>query len=250
MSIFNNVYTPMWYYSPWIYHNSTDGLISMSSDGGTRYTIADKNLWATTVWNSWDGLSQNNCWTYYQWGNNYWFPFTWALGQQSTTQVNAQNYWPWNYYSSSTFISRGSRPFYWDTSNNLNLRWWTTWTNAARQWPCASGYHIPTDSERTTLRSVIYNIIWSRSWTNLSTNLKLPLAWQLTYYRPAPFEQWSVWYYWTCLAISTGGDKAYNFRVDSSNSWMNYNNYRTNGFSIRPFSNEAVVPDSSRTKLN
>ena len=105
-----------------IFWSSTDWLISMSSDWQTWITIADKNLWATQVWNSWDTLSQNNCWKYYQWGNNYWFPFTWSV-TTSSTRVNASNYWPWNYYSSSTFITWSD-----DRSSvqNDNLRWWVT----------------------------------------------------------------------------------------------------------------------------
>ena len=106
-----------------IFWSSNDGLISLSSDGTTWITIADKNLWATTVWNSWDTLSQNNCWKYYQRWNNYWFPRTWSV-TTSSTQVDASTYWPWNYYSSSTFITYNWR---WDTTDNWNLRWWVTW---------------------------------------------------------------------------------------------------------------------------
>lgn len=112
----------------WIFWSSIDWLISLSSDWQTWITIADKNLWATTVWNSWDTLNQANCWKYYQWGNNYWFdrnsvdPIA-----TSSTQVDASNYWPWNYYSSSTFITRSSSPYRWDTTDNWNLWWWVTW---------------------------------------------------------------------------------------------------------------------------
>lgn len=101
-------------------------LISISSDGQTWITIADKNLWATTVWNNWETLSQANCGNYYQWGNNYWFPFTWTV-TTSSTRVDASVYWPWNYYSSSIFITVSSAPYNRDASNNNNLRWWETW---------------------------------------------------------------------------------------------------------------------------
>ena len=108
----------------WIFWNSSKWLISLSSDWQTWITIADKNLWATQVWNSWDTLSEANCWKYYQWGNNYWFPFTWNVTTTSI-QVDASNYWPWNYYSSSTFIRRRNSPYRWDTTDNANLWWWT-----------------------------------------------------------------------------------------------------------------------------
>ena len=110
----------------WIFHNTTEWLISLSSDWTTWYTIMDKNLWATTVWNSWDTLNEANCGKYYQRWNNYWFPFSWSI-TTSSTQVDASVYWPWNYYSSSTFITTSSSPYSWDSSNNGNLRWWTTW---------------------------------------------------------------------------------------------------------------------------
>ena len=108
----------------WIFWSSSEWLISLSSDWQTWITIADKNLWATTVRNSWDTLSETNCWKYYQRWNNYWFPRTWTIANQSTTQVDASSYWPWNYYSSDTFIKYSGR---WDTTDNWNLWWWVTW---------------------------------------------------------------------------------------------------------------------------
>jgi len=110
----------------WIFWNSTDWLISLSSDWDIWITIQDKNLWATTVWNSWDTLSEANCGKYYQRWNNYGFPRTWSV-TTSSAQVDASAYWPWNYYSSSTFITRSENPYRWDTTDNWNLRWWETW---------------------------------------------------------------------------------------------------------------------------
>lgn len=107
----------------WIFWSSTDWLISISSDWVTWITISDKNVWATQVWNSWDTLTDDNCGYLFQWGNNYGFPHSWTV-TTSSTQVDASNYWPWNYYSSSTFITRSSSPYNWDSSNNTNLRWW------------------------------------------------------------------------------------------------------------------------------
>ena len=116
----------------WIFWSSADWLISLSSDWTTWITIADKNLWATTVWNSWDTLSEANCWKYYQRWNNYWFPRTWTIANQSKTQVDASSYWPWNYYSSDTFIKYNWR---WDSTDNWNLRWWVTWVVRTPTWP-------------------------------------------------------------------------------------------------------------------
>lgn len=115
-----------WTWTAWIYRNSALWLISISSDWTTRYTIADKNLWATTVYSNWASLSEANCGKFYQRWNNYWFPYSWSV-TTSSTQVDASNYWPWNYYSSSTFIYRTASPYGWDSSDNNDLRWWETW---------------------------------------------------------------------------------------------------------------------------
>ena len=107
----------------WIYRDDTNWIITLSSDGETWITIADKNLWATTVYNDWDTLSQANCWNYFQRWNNYWFPRTWGA-TTSSTQVDASGYWPWNYYSSSTLIIVTDSPYDWSSVKNNNLRWW------------------------------------------------------------------------------------------------------------------------------
>jgi len=111
--------------SAWIFWNQTDWLISITSNWTTGYTIQDKNLWATTVYNWWDTLTQANMWKMYQRWNNYWFPSTWGVSVSSTL-VNASTYWPWNYYESSTFTC-WYNPFIWDSSYNDNLRWWLDW---------------------------------------------------------------------------------------------------------------------------
>lgn len=115
-----------WTWDAWIYWSSALWLISLSSNWQTWITIADKNLWATTVYNYWDTLTIQNTWNMYQMGNNYWFPSTLnssATISSSTTTVNASGYWPWNYYSSSTFIKNSV----WENSGNADLRWWISW---------------------------------------------------------------------------------------------------------------------------
>ena len=102
----------------WIFWNQTEWLISIT-DWTTWYTIQDKNLWATTVYSYWDTLSEANMGYMYQWWNNYWFPSTWTISNTSSTKVDASSYWPWNYYSSSTFITWMD----WSSVHNDNLRW-------------------------------------------------------------------------------------------------------------------------------
>ena len=118
----------------WIFWNQSEWLISIT-DWTDGYTMMDKNLWATTVYNDWDTLSEANMGNMYQWWNNYWFPSTWTISKTSSTQVNAQNYWPWNYYSSDTFITRSSSPYDWSSIKNDNLRWWETQWSSTKQVP-------------------------------------------------------------------------------------------------------------------
>lgn len=228
----------------WIYRNPKDWIISMSSDWSTRYTIADKNLWATEVYNNWDTLSQANCWNFYQRWNNYWFPFTWAVNK-SSTKVSASWYWPWNYFSSDTFIMVS---WTWDSSNNYNLRWYNgSVTN--RQWPCPTWFHIPTQWEWQNILNV-WTSLWrwsSSSWNWVKTYLKMPFAWYLAY---NSWTQNNTWYsigYWT----SVWHKNNYSYSCSISSNWFTYNNsaYAAWWFNIRPFKNEAVQPYSNWTVL-
>lgn len=110
----------------WVFRNQTDWLISIT-DWTTGYTIQDKNLWATTVYNYWDTMTEANMWKMYQWWNNYWFPSTWSISSKSSTRVDASSYWPNNYYSSSTFITTSDDNDDWSSVHNDNLWWWVTW---------------------------------------------------------------------------------------------------------------------------
>ena len=245
MTIFNTIYElPEWYFKPWIYHNSADGLISLSSDWINWITISDKNLWATTVWNSWDTLSEANCGKYYQRWNNYWFPRTWSV-TTSSTQVNASNYWPWNYYSSSTFIKYSWR---WDTTDNRNLRWWNTWTVEATQWPSPSGFHVPLTTEWQAVKDIRTALGgWSTDWTNFWIALKLPFAGRRLYSSANVSSQGTGGSYWSPSCINA--TDAYYISIKSTTLTPKSNTYRTSGLSIRCFKNSPVTPTSSWTKL-
>ena len=143
----------------WVFHNATLWLISVSGDGTTWTTMADKNVWAINAYNTWDTKSESNCGKLFQWWNNYWFSRTWSI-TTSNTQVDASNYWPWNYYYSSTFITwtSGNK---WDSSDNDNLRWWAT------QWTFQDGEKI--SAINTTQADVD------------STAPSNPLTWQIWY---------------------------------------------------------------------
>ena len=225
-----------------IYWNSTYWLISVVGSNDI-ITIADKNLWATTVYNDWDTLSQNNCWYYYQWGNNYWFSWSWP-SSTTTAQQNANGYWPRNYYNNSTWvISSNDR----SSVQNDNLRWNTTNTLVARKWPCSSWFHVPTKSDFDALISM-----WTAlniSWDGFRTYLKMPFWWQIYGYRTTPSDKWTLWLYRSSTPITDTVIGAWRLYISSSvlTDWWRI--IRASWCSIRPFANTPTEPDSSRTVL-
>lgn len=226
----------------WIYHSPSLWLISISSDWTNWITMSDKNLWATTTYNVGDTMSQENCWNFYQRWNNYWFPFNMSVSS-TTTKVNASNYWPWNYYSSSTFIIDKSNEWlnskgFWDTSYNTNLRWNTTNTNIARQWPCPSWWHVPQINELLAA---------TRQTSDL---VKLPWMWRIWWYNKTKIHSWFVEYrasdvdnnfttYWAKHLYSGTSSDDPVYTVSWPAEWM----------PIRPFKNTPVQPDDSWTVL-
>lgn len=117
-----------WTGDAWIFYNTTDWIISISSDWINWITIADKNIWATVVYNDGDTLDQTNCWTYFQRWNNYGFPWTWPVNT-ANIQADTTWYWPWNYYYGDVFLyTRTDQPLVVDRSSvrNDNLWWWVT----------------------------------------------------------------------------------------------------------------------------
>lgn len=236
------------YYEPGIYHNTTEWLISLSTDGSNWVTIADKNLWATTVYNSWNSVNAANAWNFYQRWNNYAFPYAWA-SNIVTTQTDASAYWPWNYYSSSTFRSISSGDA-WDSSHNANLWWDTTNTFEARQWPCSSWWHVPSISEWFNLLDMWTTLWawWARAgcWTNLINYLKLPIVYLHEWATPYTFNWWficssfgnynSLYQCWDQLMMTSSGTCNV---MNTSSVWV----------CLRPFKNVKAVPNSWWTKL-
>ena len=159
------------------------------------FTIMDRNLWATSN----DINNPNSYGHYYQWWNNYGFPSSEEVKKISANQVDASNYWPWNYYENDTFIIWNN----WDSSNNKNLWWWgndsaDNWrwidlnNSPDRQWPCPKWYHIPSlwewllltkywaDKNNKTYkyypeRGVLELDRWYSDFRNY---FKIPLAWE------------------------------------------------------------------------
>lgn len=151
----------------WIFWDQTNWLISITSNWSTWYTIMDKNLWATTVFNSGGSYSEATCWWFFQWWNNNMFPRQNSM-TTSTSQVNANNYWPWNYYSSNTFIVRSSSPYWWDSSNNNNLRWWVSqWSSTIVDTWIKSAYIWDTKAKAVYVWTTEVWNAWNSNWDNI-----------------------------------------------------------------------------------
>ncbi len=189
------------------------------------YTIAACNVWTNI---SWTGSSSYGY--YFQWWNNGWTP-SWTI-TPSNLRVDSSSYWPWNYYNNTTFIGWSiPSPWDWSTVKNDNLWWNTDNNNNARQWPCASGYHVPSYSEWS---SVITSWWWWWNGTNMMNTLKLPMAWGRNWTNGTMYNQWTYGIYWTSTPTS---NNAYyvNFRSDNSNP--NFGTQRSYGFTVRCFKN-------------
>ncbi len=204
--------------STYTWCNTAD--IIVCSGVWTWYTLSACNIWTTTAW-----TSATSYWQYFQWWNNFWSLIWWTT---STSQVNASTYWPWNYYSSSpNFIMWFSD---WTNPQNNNL-WWDTLDNTTtRQWPCATWYHIPNQSEWAWVVSAGW---WGTSWLNMSNALKLPKAWLRNRSWAWAFEVGISWHYWSTTPYLTNAN-----RLNFTDTTLLVNNFgRWHGFPIRCFKN-------------
>ena len=247
----------------WIYWNQTLWLISFSMDGTNWTTISDKNLWASVVYETGDTLSESNCWYFYQRWNNYGFPWDDVPITTSTTTVySIEWYWPWNYYNDGTFILRNDRIIYnspwYDTvtpnpNNGSNLWWWVTNTNASKQWPCPSWFHIPSLPEITTWYTIL-NYIENQYILNYEQAcdlFKMPATWTryeddgLLYRDPT----WPMIFF-RCATINSNLYTASYLRCRKSIGWfiecriINLG-MMCDGYPIRPFKNDPVVPSGT-----
>ena len=216
------------------------------SNSSECITIMDHNLWAVTN----DITNPDSYGYYYQWWNNHWFSNNWSIAT-SSSQVNASWYGPWNYYESSTFIVRTSGSYSWDSTNNHNLWWWIwdtlssnwAWSNEDRQWPCPSGYHVPSILEWKN----IYNL-WcngnssscssSNKWTLFGQYFKLPFAGNLDHSNTNHVQVGSAWSYWSSsIDLSYEEHNSRNLYFTSSSIAPQTNVRRSRWLPVRCFKN-------------
>lgn len=116
----------------------------------------------------------------------------------------------------------------------------------AMRWPCPEGFHVPTNTEWTWLRTIMVWLSLS-SWNNFKINLHLPFAWHLRqgdWTLPADDNKG---YYFASTTSWTG---AYRMYLTSSSSTATGTWSRASGYSVRAFKDTFEVPNSNWTVIN
>ena len=190
---------------------------------GKTHRIKDRNVGATQA-----GTGQASYGYYYQRGNNFgfWNGIAWYTNQDwsatiTTTSTLVSSPSPW--YTNSTFVLAPNSPWNWATPSNANLR------PAGGQWPCPTGYHIPTITEREDI--VLY---YKWNGTGLMNWLQLPKAGYRDYDSAASVLNQGVYgLYWSSSTISDPGPYYLYLRSDGVNNFA-YGS-RAKGYSVRCF---------------
>lgn len=212
-----------------IYHNSELWLISVY-DWTNWITLQDKNLWAENL---------NDYWYYYQRWNNYWFQW-WT--NTSQTMYSFESYVWINYFSLASFCTRKDWCFYQNTTpvwNAFKNAWWDGWDSSRRKWPCWGWFHVPLVSEFQFLINIWLNV------SDFNSIFYIPLPWYIDY-GWVKFSQGSNYSLWTSQYNTNSANTRYFSSLNwSSSSYSLWNSLASRWLSVRCFSDEFVVPDSS-----
>ncbi len=249
-------------------------------------TILDRNLWSNKAWTGCeDSTRWTECmnwtedetyWYHFQWWNNHWFKpnfnndDSFPKGEEAknydVVNVDASSYWPWNYYSWSTFItdSSWSNNDDWSVSRNDNLRWWsltemTDWvddirdadylnwadwkvdesTVTDRRWPCPEWFHVPSVWELAKLTKMFW---LDDEWSNyeevsraMHSQLKIPFAGWRHYSDASVYDMGGVAYLWSSspYSASNPSSRYLYLPVDDCLDMGDY--YRAIAYSVRCF---------------
>ena len=214
-----------------------------------HFTLMDRNLWATEVYNNnYSNTNINSLWSYYQWWNNYWFDSKAAnpgiLDNITWTTVDVSSYSWDNPYESSWFVKWTN----WMQSLNSNLWWWNEDDVSHRQWPCPHWYHIPNAYEWRWVVNSYSNVV--NGGTYLSRYLLMPAAWFRDRWFSVIGQVSNIWNYvyassslnWNKLtdrivyALVSIGDG--DLKVSNSSNNNPKHEWSSNGLSVRCLKNE------------
>lgn len=114
------------------------------------------------------------------------------------------------------------------------------------QWPCTDGFHIGTQAEWNAVLSAL-TTLWVDNETDTMNYLKIPAAYYLN--RTNWVKNTSYWKvrFWT--STMSNNTTAVCFYINENSALAVANDKPGNGFSIRPFKDNAVIPDSNWTVL-
>ena len=250
-------------------------VITVTGDDGTVITILDRNLWATGagVGCEFDCTNEDSTyWYHFQWWNNHGFKpnfdhddsFPWNEEKKNFDEANidARDYWPWNYYSWSIFITDYSwnNSGDWSINRNDNLRWWSlteatdgkggevdvyeesyvSWsgwkvdesTVTDRQWPCPEWFHVPSVWELAKLTKIF--------WVNgsvMHNQLKIPFAGARSLREANTYNFGYYTHLWSSSPASASNSTSRYITIDLEFGWANmyYEMSRAEGFSVRCF---------------
>ena len=100
-----------------VWYNATLWLISIKNWGGW-ITMQDKNVWATVVYNNGDTVNDSNTGSFFQFWNNYWFPYSGSLTTYTSLQDTTGYGWQ-NQYSNNHFVKINSNNWFSNTNNDI-----------------------------------------------------------------------------------------------------------------------------------
>lgn len=114
------------------------------------------------------------------------------------------------------------------------------------QWPCPNGYHIGTQTEWNTVLSAL-TTLWVDNETDTMNYLKIPAAYYLN--RTNWTKNTSYWKVriWTSTMINN--TTVVCFYINENSALAVANDKPGNAFSIRPFKDNPVAPDSTWTQM-
>lgn len=110
------------------------------------------------------------------------------------------------------------------------------------QWPCPNGFHIGTKNEWQTLITAL-TTLWAYDVSNIQTYLKIPDAYFLVRTNGDKITKYWKVRIWT--STMTSNTVAWCWWIDQDNKFVFQEDKPGNGFSLRPFKDNPVAPDST-----